>query len=81
MSKICNEIHEIFNELKEYSFPFNEKEIPKNGIYILFEKGEKFNGLKRIARIGTHTGDNQLHSRLNNILLKKIETVVFLEKI
>ena len=64
MSKICNEIHGIFNELKEYSFPFNDKEISKNGIYILFEKGEKFTNLKRIVRVGTHTGDNQLQSRL-----------------
>lgn len=71
MSKICNEIHEIFNELKEYSFPFNEKEIPKNGIYILFEKGEKFNDLKRIVRIGTHTGDNQLQSRLKQHFVKE----------
>jgi hypothetical protein len=71
MSKICNEIHEIFNELKEYSFPFNENEIPKNGIYILFEKGEKFDGLKRIVRIGTHTGDNQLQSRLKQHFVKE----------
>lgn len=71
MDKICNEIHEIFNGLKEYSFPFNEKEIPKNGIYILFEKGEKFNGLKRIVRVGTHTGDNQLQSRLKQHFAKE----------
>ena len=71
MSEICNEIHGIFNKLKEYSFPFNEKEIPKNGIYILFEKGEKFNNLKRIVRIGTHTGDNQLQSRLKQHFVKE----------
>ena len=71
MSKICNEIHEIFNDLKEYSFPFNEKEIPKNGIYILFEKGEKINGLKRIVRVGTHTGENQLQSRLKQHFVKE----------
>lgn len=71
MSKICSEIHQMFNELKEYSFPFDEKEIPKNGIYILFEKGEKFNDLKRIVRIGTHTGDNQLQSRLKQHFVKE----------
>lgn len=71
MSEICNEIHGIFNELKEYSFPFNEKEIPKNGIYILFEKDEKFNDLKRIVRIGTHTGNNQLQSRLKQHFVKE----------
>jgi len=71
MSKICSEIHGIFNDLKEYSFPFNDEEIPKNGIYILFEKGENFNGLKRIVRVGTHTGRNQLQSRLRQHFVKE----------
>jgi len=71
MSQICNEIHKIFNELKEYSFPFDQKELPKNGIYILFEKGEKINELKRIVRVGTHTGENQLQSRLKQHFVKE----------
>jgi len=60
----CKEIHEIFNGMKRYSFPFNEGDIPKNGIYILFEKGETGHGKDRIVRVGTHTGKNQLPSRL-----------------
>lgn len=67
----CNEIHKIFNGLKEYKFPFDQKEIPKNGIYILFEKGEKVDRLKRIVRVGTHTGDNQLPSRLKQHFIKE----------
>src|SRR5699024_7136745 len=38
--------------------------MPKNGVYILFEKGESGHGGDRIVRIGTHTGENQLPSRL-----------------
>ena len=34
------------------------------GIYINFEEGEKIEGEDRIVRIGTDTGNNQLHSRL-----------------
>lgn len=67
----CNEIHKIFNGLKEYKFPFDQKEIPKNGIYILFEKGEKVDKLKRIVRVGTHTGNNQLPSRLKQHFIKE----------
>ena len=67
----CNEIHKIFNGLKEYKFPFDQKKIPKNGIYILFEKGEKVDKLKRIVRVGTHTGDNQLPSRLKQHFIKE----------
>jgi hypothetical protein len=65
MSKECEELHKIFNNMKRLSFPFDNKDIPKNGIYVLFEKGEKAHGEDRIVRIGTHTGNNQLLSRLN----------------
>ena len=39
-------------------------EIPENGICVLFEEGEIGHGVDRIVRMGTHTGDNQLPSRL-----------------
>jgi len=64
MSKNCQTIHRWFNGMKKHSFPFNEQEIPENGIYILFEKGEFAHSTNRIVRIGTHTGNNQLRSRL-----------------
>ncbi|OEF98819.1 hypothetical protein BHF71_10325 [Vulcanibacillus modesticaldus] len=64
MNKRCADLHYIFNNLNRFYFPFNEQLIPQNGIYILFEKGERCNGLDRIVRIGTHTGNNQLRSRL-----------------
>ena len=64
MSKNCNTIHQWFNGMKKHSFPFSEQEIPENGIYILFEKGEFVHSTNRIVRIGTHTGNNQLRSRL-----------------
>lgn len=64
MSKNCQTIHQWFNGMKKYSFPFNEQEIPENGIYILFEKDEFAHSINRIVRIGTHTGNNQLRSRL-----------------
>ncbi|MDP2672744.1 MAG: hypothetical protein Q8O84_02945 [Nanoarchaeota archaeon] len=50
--------------MKKHSFSFNEQEIPENGIYILFEKGEFAHSTNRIVRIGTHTGNNKLRSRL-----------------
>ena len=64
MSKECEEVHKLFNSMRRLNFPFNENEIPENGIYILFEKGESAHGTDRIVRIGTHTGKNQLRSRL-----------------
>jgi len=50
--------------MPKHNFPFNQEDVPLNGIYILFEKGEFAHGTNRIVRIGTHTGNNQLRSRL-----------------
>ena len=50
--------------MKTFTFPFDKQKIPKNGIYILFEKGELAHTTKRIVRVGTHTGLDQLPPRL-----------------
>ena len=65
MSNTCNHLHNLFNSLPKHKFPFNINEIPLNGIYILFEKNELAHNTNRIVIIGTHTGNNQLISRLN----------------
>ncbi len=67
------ELHQLFNEQKRFSFPFDRfiNEIPQNGIYIIFESSEKYNGFDRIVRVGTHTGINQLRSRLNQHFVKE----------
>lgn len=64
MSEKCKQLHQWFNNLERINFPFDESKIPSNGIYILFEKGETAHNMDRIVRIGTHTGKNQLRSRL-----------------
>ena len=71
MSDICNNVHHIFQNLKRYRFPFNEEELPKNGIYILFEKNELAHNGERIVRIGTHTGDDNLVKRLKEHFMKE----------
>lgn len=71
MSKNCNTIHQWFNGMKRFTFPFDKQDIPQNGIYILFEKGEFAHTTNRIVRIGTHTGQNQLPSRLFQHFLKE----------
>jgi hypothetical protein len=71
MSKECKAIHKLTNQLDRHSFPFKKSEIPTNGIYVLFQKGEVGHGQDRIVRIGTHTGNNQLQSRLEQHFLKE----------
>jgi hypothetical protein len=55
----------FFNQAKRHRFPYKESEIPKNGIYIIFEKGEKQSNLDRVVRIGSHNGDNRLFARID----------------
>jgi hypothetical protein len=64
MSEACDTLHHWFNAMGRHRFPFDERQIPLDGIYVLFEKGETAHGGDRIVRIGTHTGEGQLRSRL-----------------
>lgn len=68
---ICSQLHIIFNQLSNHHFPFDEKRIPINGIYILFEKGEIAHTTNRIVRVGTHNGDGRLPSRLKSHFIKE----------
>ncbi len=71
MEHKCQTIHELFNGLKVFRFPFNDNDIPLNGIYILFESGETAHGANRIVRIGTHNSENNLPSRLKEHFLNE----------
>ncbi|MBI1338100.1 MAG: hypothetical protein GC164_14235 [Phycisphaera sp.] len=64
MSLECELLHEWARQQPRRRFPFDESIIPTNGLYLLFEMGEYGHGGDRIVRIGTHTGPNQLRSRL-----------------
>jgi hypothetical protein len=65
MSALCHALHHLVDQLKIHTFPFYPELFPKNGVYVLLEKGEKAHGVNRIVRIGTHTGKDQLRSRLS----------------
>jgi hypothetical protein len=71
MSEICDRLHTLFTSQKIFSFPFNPKDIPLNGVYILFEVGELGHGTNRIVRVGTHTGKDQLRSRLKQHFIQE----------
>jgi len=64
MKSHCEELHQLCAKLQRYEYPFDVSKIPKNGIYIVFEKGEKAHGTDRIVRVGTHTGQDNLRPRL-----------------
>lgn len=71
MSAICAELHELARRGTLHSFPFDKARLPLNGIYVLFETAEESHGGSRIVRVGTHTGDGQLCSRLLQHFVKE----------
>lgn len=68
---LCHSLHQLLNGISACGFPYQENQIPNNGIYVLFEDGEVAHGTNRIVRIGTHTGNNQLRSRLKQHFLNE----------
>ena len=53
MSDLCHRLHQLVNGMERFRFPFDESRIPRNGIYILFEAGERAHSGDRIVRVGT----------------------------
>ncbi len=60
-------LHQFFNGLKRYHLhDFQSKILTANGVYILFEKGEKVNVLDRITRVGSHPSNGRFIKRLQD---------------
>lgn len=58
MSKECKWLHKALEELPLVKYKFNVEQLPHNGIYFFYEKGEHGHGTDRIVRIGTHKNGN-----------------------
>lgn len=52
-------------------------EIPKNGIYVMFENGELWNGKEKIVRVGINVTQNNLADRIKRHYMGSIRTSVF----
>jgi hypothetical protein len=65
-TNLCMAVHKFFNQLPRMNFNMIN-EIPfNNGIYIMFENGQKYGELDRIVRVGTHVSDDRLKTRLKD---------------
>ncbi|HTV30260.1 MAG TPA: hypothetical protein VMF32_21090 [Xanthobacteraceae bacterium] len=67
MTEACQHLHEVLSRLPRFKRE-DLAQVPKNGIYVLFEKGEAAHDGDRIVRIGTHRGQNNLPSRIREHL-------------
>lgn len=72
MSEICRWLHEQLAQLPMITFPFDLEELPENGIYFFYEEGEVWGhggDQPRIVRIGSHSGQGNLRSRISETYL------------
>jgi len=67
MTDVCQYLHDTLSCLPRLRRE-DLAQVPDNGIYVLFEKGERGHGVERIVRIGTHTGQNNLAPRIREHL-------------
>ena len=64
--KLSKELHSLFAGARRFHAS-EINDIPfEDGIYLVFEKGEKYLGFDRIVRIGTHTSTGRLKQRLKD---------------
>jgi len=68
---MCMQLHAMFNNSKIYDYRQIDSIHFENGIYILFEKGELYNGFNRIVRVGTHNAQGRFKFRLKDHFIRK----------
>ena len=65
MSDACRLLHERLTQLTRLGADFSPDDVPLNGVYVMFERGERAHGTDRIVRVGTHSGGGNLRQRLS----------------
>lgn len=63
MTEACQHLHDTLSALPRLRRD-DMARVPDNGIYVLFEDGEKGHGGDRIVSVGTHKGQNKLVPRI-----------------
>ena len=79
MSAICRQLHEILHALPSVRWPFSAEQLPRNGIYFLFEAGEIWGhggAHPRIVRVGTHREGNFRSRMADHFLFSNRKTAL-----
>jgi len=62
----CLYLHQLFNKMKRLSWQNIDQISFQNGIYVMFEKGERYHDFDRIVRVGSHRSKSRLLLRLKD---------------
>jgi hypothetical protein len=67
----CAHLHALARAARRYDHTFSKDGLPTDGIYLVFEEGERAHAGDRIVRVGSHTGHGTLPSRLSEHFVKE----------
>lgn len=70
-TNLCKAVHLFFNMMPRMDYQMIARIPFEDGIYIMFEKGQKQGELDRIVRVGTHTAEGRLKSRLKDHFISR----------
>ena len=68
---LCKAVHLLFNMIPRMDYQMIAKIPFEDGIYIMFEKGQKQGDFDRIVRVGTHTAEGRLKARLKDHFISR----------
>ncbi len=72
MTALCKALHEAFTRLPQWDWTKRIELIPDSGVYLVYEVGERWGhggDYQRVVRIGSHTGQGRLRSRIAEHLM------------
>lgn len=73
-TNLCMAVHELFNKMPRMNYKMIDKIPFDNGIYVMFDNGQKYGKFDRIVGIGTYTWDkngNIFRKNIGKALLNK----------
>lgn len=68
---MCHKLHAQFNRLPRFYWNTIDDVPFDDGIYIVFQEGEKYHNFDRVVRIGTHRAEGRLKGRLKDHFLRE----------
>ncbi len=78
---VCDDLHKFAQALRKFHFGEDADNLPKDGVYFIFERGQEGHGGPRIVRIGSHTGNGKLAARLREHITQNKDRSIFRKNI
>jgi hypothetical protein len=78
---ICDHLHKRVQGLRRFNFGDQSDDLPLDGVYFVFERGQQGHGGSRIVMIGSHRGNGKLAARLREHTTQNKDRSIFRKQI